>query len=170
LRGAEIGAAEWDAMWAFYQDTGSRKWGQPYLTRAFFELVSERMGDRLVLFLAYRGSRPVAGALNLVGPDALYGRYWGTTEEVPFLHFELCYYQAIEWAIANRLARVEAGAQGEHKIARGYEPVLTRSAHFIPNRSFREAVSDFLVTERHAVDQELQWLRGALPYRSSSSA
>ncbi len=168
LRGAEIGSAEWDAMWVFYQDTGSRKWGQPYLTRAFFDLIGERLGDRLVLFLAYRGSLPVAGALNLIGPDALYGRYWGTTEEVPFLHFELCFYQAIEWAIAHRLTRVEAGAQGEHKIARGYEPVLTHSAHFIPNPSFREAVSDFLVTERHAVEQELQWLRGALPYRSSS--
>ena len=169
LRGAEIGSAEWDAMWAFYQDTGSRKWGRPYLTREFFDLIGERLGDSLVLFLAYRGTRPIAGALNLIGPDALYGRYWGTIDEVPFLHFELCYYQAIDWAIEHGLARVEAGAQGEHKIARGYEPVLTRSAHFIPNRNFRDAVGEFVDTERHTVGQELQWLRGALPYRSSAS-
>jgi predicted N-acyltransferase len=170
LRGSEIGAVEWDAMWAFYQDTGSRKWGRPYLTREFFDLVSERMGQQLLLFLAYRGSQPIAGALNFVGSDALFGRYWGCIEEVPFLHFELCYYQAIEWAIARGLASVQAGAQGEHKIPRGYEPVITRSAHFIPNRSFRDAVSDFLTSERAAVDQEVAWLRTALPYRSSSSA
>ncbi len=138
LRGAEIGRAEWDAMWDFYQDTGSRKWGQPYLTRAFFDLVGERMGDRALLFLADRGGVPVAGALNFVGPDALYGRYWGCTEELPFLHFELCYYQAVEWAIDQGLASVQAGAQGEHKIARGYEPVITKSAHFLPNRGFRD--------------------------------
>ena len=125
--------AEWDAMWAFYQDTGSRKWGRPYLTREFFDLIGERMGDALLLFLAYRGSQPVAGALNFIGADTLYGRYWGCTEEVPFLHFELCYYQAIEWAIDHGLACVQAGAQGEHKLARGYEPVITRSAHFLPN-------------------------------------
>jgi hypothetical protein len=128
------------------------------------------MGQQLLLFLAYRGSQPIAGALNFVGSDALFGRYWGCIEEVPFLHFELCYYQAIEWAIARGLASVQAGAQGEHKIPRGYEPVITRSAHFIPNRSFRDAVSDFLTSERAAVDQEVAWLRTALPYRSSSSA
>ena len=169
LRGGEIGAVEWDAMWAFYQDTGGRKWGRPYLTREFFDLLSERMGDQLLLFLAYRGDRPIAGALNLIGPAGLYGRYWGCTEEVPFLHFELCYYRAIEWAIANGLSQVQAGAQGEHKLARGYEPVITRSAHFIPTRSFRDAVSDFLDQERAAVSQELEWLRGSLPYRSSAS-
>jgi predicted N-acyltransferase len=169
LRGDDIGAAEWNAMWAFYQDTGSRKWGHPYLTRSFFDLIGERMGDRLLLLLAYRDSRPIAGALNLIGPDALYGRYWGCTEEIPFLHFELCFYQAIEWAIENQLACVQAGAQGEHKIARGYEPVITRSAHFMPNRSFREAVADFLETERAAVANEVAWLRQSLPYRSSSS-
>jgi predicted N-acyltransferase len=169
LRGPEIGTAEWDAMWGFYQDTGSRKWGRPYLTREFFDVVGETMGERLLLFLAYRGSQPVAGALNLIGPDALYGRYWGTIDEVPFLHFELCYYQAIEWAIENGLSQVQAGAQGEHKLARGYEPVVTRSAHFIPNRSFREAVREFVTAEREAVAQELAWLRSALPYRSSSS-
>ena len=170
LRGSEIGRDEWDAMWAFYQDTGSRKWGRPYLTREFFDLLGERLGDSLRLFLAYRGPRPIAGALNLIGPDALYGRYWGCTEEVPFLHFELSYYQAIEWAIANGLSSVQAGAQGEHKIGRGYEPVITRSAHFIPNPSFRDAVAEFLKNERAAVAAEVEWLRQDLPYRSSSSA
>ena len=169
LRGAEIGSAEWDAMWAFYQDTGSRKWGRPYLTREFFDLAGERMGDQLLLFLACRDGLPIAGALNFVGPDTLYGRYWGTIDEVPFLHFELCYYQAIEWAIEHGLGSVQAGAQGEHKVARGYEPVITRSAHFIPNRSFREAVADFLETERTAIASEAEWLRRDLPYRSSSS-
>jgi len=167
LRGAEIGRTEWDAMWAFYQDTGSRKWGRPYLTRAFFDLVGERMGDELLLFLAFRDARPVAGALNFVGSDTLYGRYWGCTEEVSFLHFELCYYQAIEWAIEHGLRCVQAGAQGEHKVARGYEPVITRSAHFIPNRSFRDAVAQFLEAERHGVWAEADWLRRDLPYRSS---
>ena len=170
LRGAEIGPAEWDSMWAFYQDTGSRKWGRPYLTRGFFELIAERMGDRLLLFLADRDGLPIAGALNLVGPDTLYGRYWGTIDEVPFLHFELCYYQAIEWAIAHGLSSVQAGAQGEHKLARGYEPVITRSAHFIPNHSFRDAVADFVESEREAISREFEWLAGALPYREPSSA
>lgn len=169
LRGAEIEPAEWDAMWAFYQDTGSRKWGHPYLTREFFDLVGERMGDAVLLFLAYRGSNPIAGALNFVGQDTLYGRYWGCTEEVPFLHFELCYYQAVEWAIDHGLKAVQAGAQGEHKVARGYEPVITKSAHFIPNRSFREAVKQFLVAECEGVAAEVEWLRRDLPYRSSSS-
>jgi hypothetical protein len=170
LRGFEIGAAEWDAMWAFYQDTGGRKWGHPYLAREFFDLVAERMGDQLLLFLAYRDERPIAGALNVIGGDTLYGRYWGCTEEVPFLHFELCYYQAVEWAIDHGLSAVQAGAQGEHKLARGYEPVITRSAHFIPNRSFRDAVADFLETERAAIAGEIEWLRRDLPYRSSSSS
>jgi predicted N-acyltransferase len=127
------------------------------------------MGDRLLLFLAYRGDRPIAGALNFIGPDALYGRYWGCTEEVPFLHFELSYYRAIEWAIDHGLTSVQAGAQGEHKIGRGYEPVITRSAHFIPNRSFRDAVAEFLTAEREGVAAEVEWLRRDLPYRSSSS-
>jgi uncharacterized protein len=169
LRGAEIGRAEWDAMWRFYQDTGGRKWGHPYLTRGFFDLVGERMDDRVLLLLAYRGSQSIAGALNFIGSDTLYGRYWGCTEEVPFLHFELCYYQAIEWAIDHSLAAVQAGAQGEHKIGRGYEPVITRSAHFILNRSFRDAVADFLETERAAIATEIEWLRRDLPYRSSSA-
>jgi hypothetical protein len=169
LRGAAIGRAEWDAMWAFYQDTGSRKWGRPYLTREFFDLVGERMGDSVLLFLAYRGDQPIAGALNFIGPDALYGRYWGTIDEAPFLHFELCYYRAIEWAIDHGLSQVQAGAQGEHKVARGYEPVVTKSAHFIANGSFREAVAEFVESERAAIATEAEWLARDLPYRSSSS-
>jgi len=169
LRGSDIGSDDWDAMWAFYQDTGSRKWGHPYLTREFFDLVGERMGDSVLLFLACREGQPIAGALNFVGADTLYGRYWGCTEEVPFLHFELCYYQAVEWAIENGLKWVQAGAQGEHKVARGYEPAITKSAHFIPNRSFRDAVAEFLEAEREGVAAEVEWLRRDLPYRSSSS-
>jgi predicted N-acyltransferase len=169
LRGREIGRADWDAMWAFYQDTGSRKWGHPYLTREFFDLAGERMGDAVLLFLACRNGVPIAGALNFVGSDTLYGRYWGTIHEVPFLHFELCYYQAIQWAIEHGLSSVQAGAQGEHKVARGYEPVITTSAHFIPNNSFRDAVAQFLDAERKDVAAEAEWLRRDLPYRSSSS-
>lgn len=170
LRGADIGSSDWDAMWAFYQDTGSRKWGRPYLTRQFFDFVGDSMGDRVLLFLACREGLPIAAALNFIGPDTLYGRYWGTVDDTPFLHFEVCYYQAIEWAIDHGLASVQAGAQGEHKIARGYEPVITKSAHFIPNPSFRRAVADFLETERAAIATEADWLRQDLPYRSSSSA
>ena len=169
LRDAEISGADWDAMWGFYQDTGSRKWGRPYLTREFFDLVGERMGDSVLLFLACRDGMPIAGALNFIGNDTLYGRYWGCTEEVPFLHFELCYYQAIEWACRHGLGCVQAGAQGEHKVARGYEPVITKSAHFIPNRSFRNAVAEFLEAEREGVSAEVEWLGRDLPYRSSSS-
>lgn len=170
LRGREIGEIEWEWMWRFYQDTGSRKWGRPYLTRQFFDLIGESMGDQLLLFMAYRDGQPIAAALNLIGPDTLYGRYWGTVEEVPFLHFELCYYQAIEWAIANGLTFVQAGAQGEHKLARGYEPVITRSAHFLADPGFHQAVEQFLVGERAAISAEMDWLRRSLPYRSSSSA
>ena len=166
LRGSEIGASDWDAMWAFYQDTGSRKWGRPYLAREFFDLVGKCMGDAVLLFLALRDGRPIAGALNFVGPDTLYGRYWGCIEEVPFLHFELCYYRAIEWAIEHGLKSVQAGAQGEHKVSRGYEPVITKSAHYIPNRSFRDAVAQFLEAEREGVAAEIEWLRRELPYRS----
>lgn len=165
LRGAQIGAPELDAMWGFYQDTGSRKWGRPYLTRQFFRTAVERLGDQLLLFLAERDGVPVAGALNWVGADTLYGRYWGCSEEVPFLHFELCYYQSIEWAIANGRGTVQAGAQGEHKLARGYEPVLTYSAHFIPHPQFRAAVADFLEREREAMGFELEALRTELPFR-----
>jgi uncharacterized protein len=170
LRGPEIGAAEWEWMWRFYQDTGSRKWGHPYLTRSLFDLIGESMADSLLLLLALRDGRPIAGALNLIGSDTLYGRYWGAVEEVQFLHFELCYYQAVEWAIANGLTFVQAGAQGEHKLSRGYEPVVTKSAHFIVDAGFRSAVQKFLDEERKAILTEVEWLRTALPYRSSSSA
>ncbi|OWK27950.1 GNAT family N-acetyltransferase [Sphingomonas dokdonensis] len=165
LTGAEIGAREWDAFWTFYQDTGARKWGRPYLTRSFFPLLGERMGDRLLLILAERDGQPIAGALNLIGSDALYGRYWGATEEVPFLHFELCYYQAIDAAIARGLTTVEAGAQGEHKLTRGYAPVPTWSAHYIPNPGFRRAVADFLVRERAAVEMDQQFLERMTPFK-----
>jgi predicted N-acyltransferase len=168
-RGKEIGPAEWDAMWTFYQDTGARKWGHPYLTRAFFDQIAGTMGDALLLFLACRDGRPIAGALNVIGETALYGRYWGATEEVPFLHFELCYYRAIEWAIEQGLQQVQAGAQGEHKLARGYEPVVTRSAHFLADSGLRAAVKRYLDGERTAVADEARWLAEALPYRSSES-
>jgi hypothetical protein len=169
LRGAEIGPDEWASMWRFYQDTGARKWGKPYLARSFFDLIGESMGEKLLLFLALRNGQPIAGALNLIGSDTLYGRYWGAIEEVPFLHFELCYYQAIDWAVTNGLTFVQAGAQGEHKLARGYEPVVTKSAHFIVDPGFRRAVARFLDEERTAIDREVEWMREALPYRSSSS-
>ncbi len=167
LTGDAIRPHHWDLMWACYQDTGARKWGRPYLTRAAFDLMGDRMGDRMLLFVAHdRGSDlPIAVALNLIGSQALYGRYWGCLAEVPHLHFELCYYRAIEWALAHGLARVEAGAQGGHKLARGYEPVPTWSAHYIPHPGFRAAVSDFLERERIAAEQEAGWLAGHLPFR-----
>jgi len=165
LSGPEITEAHWDAFWVFYQDTGSRKWGRPYLTRPFFSLLGEAMGDRLLLMFAERDGRPIAGALNLIGGDALYGRYWGCVEDVPFLHFELCYYQAIEAAIARGLPRVEAGAQGEHKLARGYVPVTTWSAHYIPDPGFRRAIADYLEREREAVAQEQEYLGELAPFR-----
>jgi predicted N-acyltransferase len=169
LRGSEIGPAEWAAMWGFYQNTGARKWGHPYLTRDFFDRLGPALGEACLLFLAYRDGEPIAGALNLIGADALYGRYWGAIEDVPFLHFELSYYRAIDWAITHGLASVQAGAQGEHKLARGYEPVVTRSAHFLPDAGFRRAVADFLAREEEMIAAELIWCREALPYRSSES-
>jgi predicted N-acyltransferase len=165
LRGREIRSEHMAAMWHFYQDTGSRKWGRPYLSRAWFDGIVAAMGEAVVLILALRAGRPIAGALNFVGSDALYGRYWGATEEVPFLHFELSYYRAIDFAIANGLASVQAGAQGEHKLARGYEPVVTSSLHYIPDPAFRRAVADFCEREREAIAEELAWARDALPYR-----
>lgn len=165
LNGAAIGEGEWDAFWAFYQDTGARKWGQPYLTRAAFSLFGERLGDRIALILAYRDGQPIAGALNFIGPDALYGRYWGALEDKPFLHFELCYYQAIDLAIALGLSRVEAGAQGGHKMARGYEPVQTWSAHYITHPGFRQAVADFLERERAGIAQDQNYLAARMPFR-----
>jgi predicted N-acyltransferase len=145
-------------MFRFYMDTGSRKWGRPYLNRRFFSLLGERMADRVVLILARRDDRYIAGALNLRGTDTLYGRYWGCIEEHRFLHFELCYYQAIDYAIAHKLARVEAGAQGPHKLARGYLPKPTYSVHWIRDPAFRRAVENFLAQERAQVAREIEYL------------
>jgi hypothetical protein len=167
LTGAELTEENWDAFWAFYQDTGARKWGRPYLTRRFFSLLGERMADQVLLILAYHDGRPVAGALNMIGADTLYGRYWGALAEVPHLHFELCYYQAIDAAIARGLARVEAGAQGGHKLSRGYRPVPTWSAHYIPNESFRQAIADYLEAERAAVSREIEELEELTPFKKS---
>ena len=169
LRGSQIEPAHWEAMWHFYQHTGARKWGRPYLTRAWFDGVGAAMGDSALMFLALDRDRPIAGALNFVGGDTLYGRYWGAIEDRPFLHFELSYYRAIEWVIEHGLTTIQAGAQGEHKLARGYEPVVTPSVHFLPDAGFHRAVADFLVREREAVRLELEWARAALPYRSDSS-
>lgn len=168
LTGNEIGETHWDAFWSFYQDTGARKWGRPYLTRSFFSLLGEKMADKVLLILAMRDGRPIAGALNMIGADALYGRYWGCNEDVPFLHFELCYYQAIDFAIARGLSCVEAGAQGEHKLARGYVPVPTWSAHYIADRGFRAAVADFVERERRAVEQEIAFLGELAPFRKEN--
>ncbi|WP_442681368.1 GNAT family N-acetyltransferase [Sphingomonas sp. ASY06-1R] len=165
LAGADITERHWDAFWHFYQDTGSRKWGRPYLKRSFFSLLGQRLGERVVLMLALRDGVPIAGALNLLGSDTLYGRYWGATEEVPFLHFELCYYQAIDVAIARGLKRVEAGAQGEHKLARGYLPTPTFSAHYIPDPAFRRAVADYLEQERLMVAENIEILAEESPYK-----
>jgi len=151
LSGAEIKPEHWDAFWIFYQDTGARKWGTPYLTREAFTLLGERMGDKLLLMLAFADGHPIAGALNMIGGEALYGRYWGCTADKPFLHFELCYYRAIDAAIARGLKRVEAGAQGGHKLARGYEPVATTSFHYLADSGFRKAVADFVERERRGV-------------------
>jgi predicted N-acyltransferase len=163
--GSDLTEADLDAFFAFYMDTGSRKWGRPYLTRAFFSMIRESMADRILLVVASRAGRPIAGALNFIGSDALYGRNWGCVEDHPFLHFEVCYHQAIDFAIANRLATVEAGAQGEHKLARGYLPVTTRSAHDLPDPGFRRAVADYLRRERAAVEREAAALAEAGPYR-----
>jgi predicted N-acyltransferase len=165
LTGDDLLPAHWEAFWAFYQDTGSRKWGQPYLTRRFFDLVHETMRDDMLLVLAERDGRPVAGALNFIGRDTLYGRYWGCVEHHPFLHFELCYHQAIDWAIARGLARVEAGAQGEHKLARGYLPVPTHSLHWLADPGLHRAVAQYLDAERQAVSEEIEVLTAYGPFR-----
>ncbi|MDB5702682.1 MAG: N-acetyltransferase [Sphingomonadales bacterium] len=165
LTGDQITEAHWDAFWQFYQDTGARKWGTPYLTRKFFTRIGETMGDKVLLMLALRDGRPIAGALNMIGADTLYGRYWGCSEDVPCLHFELCYYQAIDAAIARGLSRVEAGAQGEHKLARGYVPVATWSAHYIPNAGFRAAIAEFLERERRAVEGNAAFLETMTPFK-----
>ncbi|MEP3052332.1 MAG: GNAT family N-acetyltransferase [Erythrobacter sp.] len=163
--GDQIRPEHWDAFWIFYQDTGSRKWGAPYLTREAFTLLGERMADRIVLVLAFADGLPIAGALNFVGQDALFGRYWGCVRDVRFLHFELCYYQAIDIAIERGLTRVEAGAQGSHKLARGYEPEKTWSAHWIADSAFRSAVADFLERERAGVSLEQTYLDARMPFK-----
>ena len=165
LTGDQVEPTHWDAMWAFYQDTGGRKWGTPYLTRAFFAEVHKTMRDDVLLVLAFRGDKPVAGALNFIGRETLFGRYWGCNEDHPCLHFELCYYQAIDWAIQNGLQRVEAGAQGEHKLARGYLPTPVHSLHWIADPSFRAAVSHYLEHERQTVGAEIDMLLAYGPFR-----
>ncbi|ODT68494.1 MAG: GNAT family N-acetyltransferase [Pelagibacterium sp. SCN 63-23] len=165
LTGKEIEEKHWDAFFDFYEDTGARKWGRPYLNRTFFSLLGQYMADRVVLMLAYDGDRPIAGAINFRGRDRLYGRNWGAIRDVPFLHFEVCYYQAIDYAIAHKLAVVEAGAQGEHKLARGYEPVTTHSVHWIAHPGLRHAVADYLENERPAVEREQALLENFTPFR-----
>ena len=165
VTGADLKREHWDAFWRFYQDTGSRKWGRPYLTRAFFDHVHRTMADDILLVLAEREGRWVAGALNFIGAETLFGRYWGCTEDHPCLHFELCYYQAIDWALANGLRRVEAGAQGEHKLARGYLPAEVHSLHYFPEPRFQQAVEDYLTAEKAAVGDEMRLLESYGPFR-----
>ena len=165
VTGPAITEAHWDAFFAFYMDTGSRKWGRPYLNRRFFSLIGERMAERILLVIASRDGRPIAGAINFVGDRALYGRNWGCIEDHPFLHFEVCYYQAIDFALAHGLRRVEAGAQGEHKLARGYRPVTTYSAHDLADPGFRRAVADYLARERRYVAAAQSEYEAAMPYR-----
>lgn len=165
LAGAEITEAHWDAFFRFYMDTGGRKWGRPYLNRRFFSLLGERMPDRIALVMCRRAGKWIAGALNLRGRDTLYGRYWGCVEDVPFLHFEACYYKAIEHAIAQGLRRVEAGAQGPHKIARGYVPRPIFSAHWIRDPGFRAAIENFLQRERRQIEHDMEQLAEFAPFR-----
>lgn len=165
LTGADLTEEVWDQFFEFYQDTGSRKWGRPYLNRRFFSLLGEAMADRVLLMFAYDGDEPVAGTFSMIGHDRLYGRYWGATRHVPFLHFELCYYQAIDYAIAHKLPVVEAGAQGEHKLARGYAPATTRSVHWIGHPGLRDAVARFVAQERASVAREQEQLERYTPFR-----
>jgi predicted N-acyltransferase len=167
LRGGEIKTRDWDFFFRCYMDTGSRKWGSPYLNRAFFALLGERMAETCVLFVAEQDGRPIAAALNLIGGEALYGRYWGRVVDAPFLHFELCYYQAIELAIELKLPRVEAGAQGEHKLARGYVPAPTYSAHWIAHPGLRRAVAQYLDAETPAIAEEAETLAAHAPFKMS---
>ena len=167
LTGDDILPQHWDAMWTFYQDTGSRKWGTPYLTRAFFDELHDTMRGDALLCLAFDGERAVAGALNFIGRDTLFGRYWGCVETYSCLHFELCYYQAIDWAITHGLKRVEAGAQGEHKLARGYLPTPVHSLHFLTDPAFAKAVARYLDQERRAVDEEIEVLTAYGPFRKT---
>jgi len=167
LGGDDIEPRHWDYFWQFYQDTGIRKWGSPYLTRSAFDLLHQKMGEKLLLILAMQDNIPVAGALNIIGEDTLYGRYWGCTHNIPFLHFEICYYQAIDAAIARGLQFVEAGAQGSHKLARGYQPVPTWSAHYIVDPGFRSAIADYLERERRAVAADIEFLAEMGPFKKS---
>jgi predicted N-acyltransferase len=168
LTGSDLTEDVWDAFFRFYMNTGSRKWGRPYLTRAFYSLIGQSMADRVLLVMAKRNGRWIAGAINFLGSDAIYGRHWGAIEEHPFLHFEVCYYQAIEYAIAHRLSRVEAGAQGEHKLARGYVPVTTYSAHYLADPGLRRAVADYLARERSYVAAEQEELAALSPFRKTA--
>lgn len=165
LTGDDIQPRHWDAFWQFYQDTGSRKWGTPYLTRAFFEAAQETLRDDIALVMCERDGTAVAGALNFIGRDVLYGRYWGCVEDHPCLHFEACYYQAIDFAIAHGLSRVEAGAQGEHKLARGYLPAQVHSLHWLANEGFRDAVARYLEEERRAIDEDIEIMTSFGPFR-----
>lgn len=167
LSGDEIEPQHWDAFWQFYQDTGARKWGSPYLTRAFFDIAQETLRNDIYLVLAERNGRYVAGALNFVGRSTLFGRYWGAIEDHPCLHFEACYYQAIDYAIRHGLEKVEAGAQGEHKLARGYMPVATHSLHWIGDRGFAKAISQYLDAERQSVGQEIEVLTEYGPFKNT---
>jgi len=167
LTGDQIKPEHWDAFWIFYQDTGNRKWGTPYLTRRFFDIAHQTMREDMLMVLAMRDGRPVAGALNFIGRDTLYGRYWGCVEHHACLHFEVCYYRAIDFAIRHGLGKVEAGAQGEHKLARGYLPVATHSLHWFGDAGFRDAVARYLEAERDAVDSEIEVLTSYGPFRKS---
>ena len=167
LTGKAITEAAWDAFFAFYMDTGSRKWGRPYLTRSFYSLIGEKMPQDILLIMAKREGRYIAGAINFIGSDTLYGRHWGAIENHPFLHFEVCYYQAIQYAIEHKLKRVEAGAQGEHKLARGYLPQTTYSAHYIVNPGFRRAIADYLTRERQYVEASGEELGELSPFRKN---
>jgi predicted N-acyltransferase len=168
LTGRDLTESLWDAFFAFYMDTGSRKWGRPYLTREFFSRIGESMADRILLVMAKRGGRYIAGAINFIGADTLFGRHWGAVEHHPFLHFELCYYQAIDYAIAHKLKVVEAGAQGEHKLARGYVPVTTHSSHYIADPALRRAIADYLKNERAYVDAAGRELEALAPFRKTA--
>ncbi|MET0866602.1 MAG: GNAT family N-acetyltransferase, partial [Pseudorhodoplanes sp.] len=167
LTGSDLTESVWDAFFAFYTDTGSRKWGRPYLTRDFFSMIGETMADRILLVMAKRNGRYIAGAINFIGSDTLFGRHWGAVEHHPFLHFELCYYQAIDYAIANKLKVVEAGAQGEHKLARGYVPVTTHSSHYIADPALRRAIADYLKNERAYIDAAGRELEALAPFRKT---
>jgi predicted N-acyltransferase len=163
--GDQIKPEHWDAFWVFYQDTGARKWGTPYLTRKFFDIAQERLRDDILLVMAFREGRAVAGALNMIGRDTLFGRYWGAVEHHDCLHFEACYYQAIDYAIAHGLAAVEAGAQGDHKLARGYLPVQTHSLHWLADEGFSNAVAEYLEAEKRAVGEDIEVLTSYGPFK-----